>query len=253
MKFKILVLLFFLFNLSYSQNEKLDEYKTENIRNIIALFKQKNIKGISAIIRYPLYREYPLKSIKNEAEFKQRFNDVFDSVIISTIANSKTEQWSEVGWRGIMLDNGVIWIDSEKGKIIRVNYESRAEKKLREGLIAKEIESVHPSLKVFKTPTYKIKSKNYLIRIDELANDKYRYASWKSVQDESSKPDLILTNGELEIQGSGGNHVITFKSGKYKYNIYRNIIGADDAPDITLEVEKNGKVILTEDGTLLLD
>lgn len=64
-----------------------------------------------------------------------------------------------MGWRGIMLDNGTIWIDSDEGKIIAVNYQSDFEKKLRKELINKEKENVHVSLKTFESPTYKIKTK----------------------------------------------------------------------------------------------
>jgi hypothetical protein len=150
-----------------------------------------------------------------------------------------------------MLDNGVVWIESYDGKITAVNYQSNFEKKLKKDLIEKERESVHTSLKAFESPIYKIKTKKYLIRIDKLSDSKYRYASWKIGEQESSKPDLILKNGQLEFEGSGGNSVITFSNGNYKYKVYRNIIGEDNSPDITLEVEKNGQTILTEDGTLI--
>lgn len=120
-------------------------------------------------------------------------------------------------------------------------------------MIDREKENLHNSLKTFESPTYKIKTKNYLIRIDELTNNKYRYASWKISDKETSKPDIILNDGELEFEGSGGNHVITFVQGKYTYKVYRNIIGEESTPDITLEIEKNGKTILSEDGTLKLE
>jgi hypothetical protein len=251
MKFKLLFLILLVSKIGYSQSEKLDDYKIDNIKNVIALFKQKNIDKISNIISFPLRREYPIPSIKNKNEFRQRFSQVFDKTLVDKIVNSKIKQWSEVGWRGIMLDNGIVWIESYDGKITAVNYQSDFEKKLRIDLIAKEKENLHISLKTFKIPTYKIKTKNYLIRIDELSNYKYRYASWKINKIESSKPDIILNNGELEFQGSGGNHVITFSNGNYTYKVYRNIIGEDNSPDITFEVEKDGKIILTEDGTLI--
>ena len=60
-----------------------------------------------------------------------------------------------------------------------------------------------------------------------------------------------MNNGELEFEGSGGNHVITFSNANYTYKVYRNIIGEDNSPHITLEVEKDGKLILTEDGTII--
>ena len=253
MKFKLIILIIFVFKVGYSQNEKLEDYKIANINNVIKLFKQKNIDSISTIINFPLNREYPIPSIKNANELKQRFFEVFDKSLIEKIANSKIEQWSEVGWRGIMFENGIVWIDSYEGEVIAVNYQSDFEKKLKIELIDKEKENLYKSLKNFETPTYKIKTKNYLIRIDKLSNYKYRYASWKIGEKESSKPDIILKDGQLEFVGSGGNHVITFSNGNYIYRVYRNIIGTNNSPDITLVVKKNGKIILTEDGTLITE
>ena len=253
MKFKLFVLIILVSKIGYAQNEEQGNYKIANINNVITLFKQGNIDKISNIIDFPLRREYPIPNIKNEEEFKQRFSEVFDKTLIDKIANSETSQWSEVGWRGIMLENGIVWIDSYEGKITAVNYQSELEKKLKKDLIAKERESLHISLKEFERLTYKIKSKNYLIRIDKLSNEKYRYASWKISENESTKPDIILSNGELEFSGSGGNHIIIFTNGNYTYKVYRNIIKTVDISEITLEVEKNGKTILTEDGTLITE
>ena len=234
-------------------NEKLEDYKINSINNVITLFKEKNIEKISSIINFPLYREYPITPIKNQKEFKQRFSEVFDQVLIDKIANSEIKQWSEVGWRGIMLDNGVLWMANSDGIITAINYQSDFEKKLRKDLIDREKKYLHNSLKTFESPTYKIKTKNYLIRIDEVTNDKYRYASWKISEKETSKPGIVLNDGELEFDGTGGNHSITFVQGKYTYIIYRNIIVEQNSPDITLEIEKDGKTILSEDGILIIE
>lgn len=251
MKFRLLLLIVLVSQICFSQIKKIDTIKVANINYVIDLFKKKNIEDISQNVNFPLRREYPIPEIKNREQFKQRFNQVFDELLINEIADSRLKQWSEVGWRGIMLNNGTVWIDSDEGKIIAVNYQSDFEKKLRKELIDKEKENVHSSLKTFESPTYKIKTKKYLIRIDELENKKYRYASWKISKKESSKPDLILNNGELEFQGSGGNHVITFTNGNYIYKVYRNIIGEENTPDINLEVEENEKIILHQNGTLI--
>ncbi|WP_343748632.1 hypothetical protein [Fluviicola sp.] len=237
----------------YSDEEELEASERDSILLLIALFKEKNIDKISNKIAFPLNREYPIPPIQNKAAFKQRFSEVFDKTLIDKIANSKIEQWREVGWRGIALDHGVVWMANSDGIITTVNYQSDFEKQYRAELIAKEKEQLHPSLKTFENPEYRILTENYRIRIDELANDKYRYASWKKNADESSKPDLILSNGELEFQGSGGNHVMTFVSGNYVYKVYRNMIAEKDTPDITLEIEKNGKTILTEGGSLIIE
>src|SRR5690606_26241192 len=89
----------------FDNNEQLEDYKIDTIKNVIALFKEKNIDKISSIISFPLYRQYPIPPIKDKEDFAQRFSEVFDQVLIDKIANSKIEQWSEVGWRGIVLDN----------------------------------------------------------------------------------------------------------------------------------------------------
>lgn len=252
MKIRLLVLILLVSQIGYSQSDKLnEEKKMANINNVIALFKQGDIEKISDIINYPLHREYPIPSIESKKEFIQRFSEVFDNALVDKIAYSKIEQWSEVGWRGIMLDNGVLWIDSYKGKITAITSQSDFEKKLKNDSITKEKEALHISLRIFESPIYKIKTKNYLIRIDKLSDYKYRYASWKINEKESSKPDVVLTNGQVEYQGSGGNHVFTFSNNNYVYKVYRNIIGADASPDITLEVEKEGQTILTEGGTLI--
>jgi len=249
MKYKILILLLLIFNLSFAQND-LDKTEIENIQKLINLFKTKNVDGISKIITYPLNREYPIPSVKNEADLKKRFNQIFDKKIIDIISNSKIDQWSEVGWRGIMLDRGDVWIESD-GKIKALNYQSDMEIAQKNRLINHDKKKLHSSLKKFKSPTYKIQTKSYLIRIDELANGKYRYASWKIGKSEASKPDLTLSNGELKFEGSGGNHTITFTKGEYNYKVYRGIIGERDTAEISLTVEQKGKTILQQDGKLL--
>ena len=249
MKYKILILLLLIFNFSLAQNN-LDKNEIENIQKLIKLFKTKNVDGISKIVNYPLSREYPIPEIKNEVDFKKRFSQVFDAKIINQISNSKIDQWSEVGWRGIMLDNGDIWMDTD-GKISALNYQSAFEKNQKNSIVVNDKKNLFPSLKQYKSPTYKLTTKSYLIRIDELSNGKYRYASWKLGKKESTKPDLILTNGEIQMDGSGGNHSIIFKKGEYVYTIYRGIIGEKDAPEIDLTLEQNKKVILHQDGKLI--
>jgi hypothetical protein len=234
-------------------SDELEAAQKDSILRMISFFKAKNIDAISEKISYPLEREYPIPSIKDKAEFKQRFQEVFDAFLVAKIANSKIENWSEVGWRGIMLDNGEVWMGNSDGTITAVNYQSEFEKQRKESLIAGDKEKIHPSLKTFKLPTYKIKTKNFLIRIDELANEKYRYASWKISDNESSKPELVLQNGTIEFGGSGGNHVITFVNGKFTYKVYRIILGEGDSPEVRLIVEKEGKTILTQDGALILE
>lgn len=231
----------------------LESPEADDIQNVIELFKTGDPAKISSHINFPLNREYPIPPIRDKEEFERRFHEVFDQVLIEKIANSKIEQWSEVGWRGIMFESGVLWMSNSDGMISAVNYQSDVEKKLRQDLIAKDKQNLHASLKTFENPVYKIKTKNYLIRIDKLTDDRYRYASWKIMEKESSQPDIILDNGEAEADGNGGNHMIIFSKDSYTYKIYRILMGAEGSPEVTLEVEKDGKLILAEDGELILE
>ncbi len=250
MKYKALFFFLLIPSIAFSQNEKLDKTKSENIQKVITLFQTKNIDGISKIVNYPLRREYPIPEVKNETDFRKRFNQIFDAKIINQISNSKREQWSEVGWRGIMFNDGDVWIN-ENGKIIAVNYQSDFENAQYKSLIANDKKNLYPTLKKFQTPVYKFQTKNYLIRIDQLKDGSHRYASWKIGNEESSKPDLVITDGDLQFDGSGGNHTITFKKGEFSYIIYRGIIGEKDGAEIDLTVEKNSKVILQQKGKLI--
>jgi len=45
---------------------------------------------------------------------------------------------------------------------------------------------------------------------------------------------------------------MTFINGNYTYIVFRNIIETADFPDITLNVKKNNKTIVTEDGMLVI-
>ncbi len=231
----------------------LNDEQIERVKTIIALFKENNIDKISNQINYPLYRKYPIPPIKDKEAFKQRFNEVFDTVLINKIANSQLEQWSAMGWQGVMLDNGIVWLGYTDAVITAVNYQSDLEKKLREALIIKDKENLHPSLKTLVSPTYKIQTKKYHIRIDELTNYKYRYASWKMGEKESSKPDIILTDGEKVFEGSGGNHVFTFVNEHYTYKVYRTMVENPKMPEIRLYIIKDGKEILKEEGKLIMD
>lgn len=232
--------------------EKLTESQSQGINKLISLFKKKDINAISQLIHFPLKREYPIPPIRNVEEMKRRFDEVFDQDLCDRIANSKLDDWSEIGWRGVQFNNGELWLwEAEESTISAVNYQSDLERKQWNYLVNLDKSTVHASINQYIKPVYKIKTVHYLIRIDEMENDTYRYASWKIENDDNTLPELILSNGKLEFEGSGGNHVITFKQGKYTYKIYRNIIGENGIRDFSLVVIKNNEEILTEDGDLV--
>lgn len=239
-------------SLAFSSNSYAENLNTEQqaqVKKIIQLFKDAKIVDISQHIQYPLQRETPIPAIQNAKQMQTRFHQVFDQHLIEKIASSSSKQWSSVGWRGVMLDDGIVWLN--ENQISTVNYQTAAEKKLKAQLIAQQKQQLHASVRTFKQPELQFKTSNYHVRIDLLNNGQYRYASWKNNKLMSTPPDLVLNQGRVEFEGSGGNHAYLFKSGQYQYRVDRNLIGADDSPEVSLSVTKGNQTVLNQVGHLI--
>lgn len=240
----ILLCLSLLFTLNI---HALEQKYHESVLPVITAFKAHDKTAIAAHIRYPLKRQYPLPDIKNEAEFISCFDEVFDEELAAVIASSNIDtDWDSVGWRGIMLNNGVMWVDTE-GKVIAVNTQNTTEQAHAEKLIAQDKQSLHSSINTYQKPILDWKTANYRVRVDDLGEGNFRYASWDIDKSPSDKPDIVLINGEIKFSGSGGNHSYTFKNGRYSYVLHVTIIGCDTSPLGWLEVYKDDEQLLFED------
>ena len=216
------------------------------VQKVLQAFKGKNINDIAKLVAYPLEREDPLPPIRNEKEFIQRFNDVFDQHLLSSIVNSKIEKdWNEVGWRGIMLGDGDIWINYD-GQISAINYQSPTELMVSNRLRAKGRRALHRSVSQYAKSILNWQTKRYHIRVDELKDGQLRYTSWSKGKKTSQKPDLILHNGMLQMDGTGRNQSYVFHNGKYKYQLKVNSIGTSSATYGMLKVFKGGQEVDSE-------
>ncbi|NMF48895.1 hypothetical protein HHL01_12000 [Pseudoalteromonas arctica] len=225
----------------------LDQKYHEFVLPVIAAFADHDKPAIAALIRYPLKRRYPIPDIKNEAEFINRFDEVFNDELVAVIASSKIDtDWEKVGWRGIMLNNGVMWVDTG-GKIIGINTQNAKEQTLAKSLIEQGKQSLHASINTFEKPVLDWKTANYHVRVDDLGEHNFRYAVWGINKKPSDKPDMVLLNGDITFEGSGGNHHYTFKNGRYSYVLQVTIIGCDTSPPGWLEVYKDDERLLSED------
>lgn len=249
MKIRIIYLIIFWSQLTFSQDLK-PEYQ-KFIKSFIANVKSNNKEGVAAFISFPLGKDYPIPNVKNKADFIKKYDQIFDMTLKNEIIKSNpAKDWSEVGWRGIMLNQGTLWIDTD-GKIISINYQSQAEKNLSNKLIAAEKAKLHPSIAKFKAPEYILETSKFRIRIDDLGNNNYRYASWSLKQKMSEKPDLVITNGKWIPDGSGGNSYFDFKKGDYLYRCYIIVLGTNDSPPATLTIYQNNKTILKQDAIIV--
>ena len=73
---------------------------------------------LSRVIIFPLERPYPIPSITRD-EFLERYHEVFDEEFVRTIIESDQFDWDSVGWRGLMLNNGLLWLNYDNQNLRR--------------------------------------------------------------------------------------------------------------------------------------
>ncbi len=241
-KIVIVIALFF-----SSSSFAVDKKYHDDIYPIISAFKDLNKSDISTLIIYPLNRQSPIPSIKNKEELIDRFDEVFDIELIDLIANSDLDKdWRMMGWRGIMLSNGKLWLNSN-GKIKSINYQTSKDKELKVSLIAKQKQALHSSISVYVEPILEWKTAKFHIRIDNVGDSNYRYASWNIGKQTTDKPDLVLFKGQRVFEGSGGNHHYSFTNGNYIYRCYVNYLGNSKSPPGNLDVFRGKDHLLSDD------
>ncbi|WP_326984428.1 hypothetical protein VUJ46_07800 [Chryseobacterium sp. MYb264] len=98
-----------------------------------------------------------------------------------------------------------------------------------------------------------IKTKKFKIKIDQQPNGNYLYQSWGVNGKVSTKPAMIISNGNLIPDGSGGNYYYEFDNNGYTYQVWRNYLTASaKTPAYTLVViDQNGKTIVNQDGIVV--
>lgn len=98
-----------------------------------------------------------------------------------------------------------------------------------------------------------IKTKKFKIRIDKQPNGKYLYQSWGANTKLTAKPSMIISNGELIPDGTGGNYYYNFNNNGYTYQVWRNYLTSSaSTPPYTLIVnDKNGNEIANEYGKVV--
>lgn len=241
MKLRIILILFMIIfglQMQYAYSTSLNNDEKRIVENFINIIKENNINKLSNLIAYPLNREYPLQKIVNKEGFIKYYDVIFDKNFISLIINSNfNEDWRTVGWRGIMFDNGLLWMDFN-GKIYAINYTSKKEQEIKNNLIKKDKENLYKELKDYQKMIGIYKTKKFIIRIDEIDSDNFRYSSWKVGSSLKSKPELVINNCKIRYDGSGGNHSYVCLNNDYIYVVGINIIGTDETPPANLTIYK---------------
>ncbi|WP_041557402.1 hypothetical protein [Cellulophaga algicola] len=85
-------------------------------------------------------------------------------------------------------------------------------------------------------------NEKFIIKIDNLKNGNLRYTSWDKPKSIFNEPNLILYDGKIEQQGTGGGYHYVFKSDEWNYIIENNLMGeTKESMGIFLKLLKNGK------------
>jgi hypothetical protein len=227
-------------------SQELKKEDQNHIATLIDCIKSNQKEKLATLISYPLKREYPIPEVKNKQEFVTRYDEIFDATLKSIIVKSNPgKDWSAVGWRGIMLNQGEVWIDSD-GKIIAVNYQSKAENRIKEKKMQSERTTLHVSIAKYKEPICIVETSKFRIRIDDLGNNNYRYASWPIGKSMGEKPDLIINKGKFIADGSGGNHRYEFKNASYIYEIAIIVLGEKGSPPALFTLYKGTKEVMSQ-------
>lgn len=85
----------------------------------------------------------------------------------------------------------------------------------------------------------------FIIKIDNLKNRSIRYISWNRPKTMEEEPDLILYDGHVENNGTGGGYTYTFKNGVWNYIIENSLMGeTETSVGLFLKIEKDGVIKL---------
>lgn len=245
----LLVFVLFLGNFVSAQNVKPHYQKC--IQSVIDSVKTGKKEAIAAMISYPLKREYPLPDVVDKLDFIKRYDEIFDMTLKNEIAKSNpAKDWSDMGWRGMMLQQGIVWMDFD-GYVTSINYQSQTEIDLKKKLIATQKKELDSSIAFFQIPICILETDKFKIRIDNLGNKNYRYVSWSIDKSMNEKPDLIIYRGNFVVEGSGGNHQYEFKKEDYTYECAFIVAGEKNPSAAKLTIYQDDKVVLTQNAKII--
>lgn len=98
-----------------------------------------------------------------------------------------------------------------------------------------------------------VKTKKFKIKIDVQPNGKYLYQSWSANSKITSKPSMIITDGEIVPDGSGGNYYYEFNNNGYLYQIWRNYLTSskNKSPYTLVVINDAGDTIVKQDAQIV--
>ncbi len=238
------------------QEEVITHKKEDIVNRFKNIIKTNNPEIIAEYVQYPFVRRNPIPDIQNKEELIERYDTLLDKNIRQLILDSKTEDWEEVGYEGIMLYSGVLWIDYES-KLIAINTLTEKEVDFVNDWYEKDKKNLYPDIINFYENVCIFETETYLGRIDEIkkTNDdpysSYRLSLWNKGQSMLEKPLLIAQNGEINFYGSSDNHIYTFENNNKTYKFEVTYVGPIDLIPYRLTISQDDKILLSQEAKII--
>lgn len=98
-----------------------------------------------------------------------------------------------------------------------------------------------------------IKTKKFKVRIDKQPNGNYLYQSWSANAKITAKPSMIIPDGEMIPDGSGGNYYFEFNNNGTLYQVWRNYLtnSSKKAPYTLVVIGSNGDELVRQDAQVV--
>lgn len=182
-----------------------------------AALKQNNVAAVAFLVKFPLRvnTERGTLLIPDASSLEGHFAEIFAAGVrervLTTVAGDYICRYDE----GLGYKEGVIWVSTD-GKRFALDVVNAG------GFSAGQTPKVQ----------YTCETRTHRISISLLKGDAYRYQSWNASKPVTGPPDVDLSNGTLQFDGTGvcATSVYFFTKGDVRYEV-RDGMGCTDGSE----------------------
>lgn len=191
------------------------------ISDIMTAIAKQDKNKMAQYISYPFYRPYPIRHIRNRQEFVRQYDYIIGEDFRIRMTHAIPEEWTQIGWRGYMIDYGLAWIDEDgtgNWRITSIAYPNPREDALWERLAEEERQILGAASSFVPVLCYLALDSSFLIHIgrDTLIDTPYfdkGYIIRCIPRGYSLSDTSVAVCGIRTIEGSCGNELYTARIG----------------------------------------
>ncbi|MBR3661665.1 MAG: hypothetical protein IKN67_00095 [Alphaproteobacteria bacterium] len=228
------------------------DYVLSAVKKFKETLKTDNPQLIAQNVVYPFSLGWGVPSVQNEQEFIEKYDIILPEYLRQYFIDTPMKHWGSGGnLGGVCLNYCPDAHLTDEGKIIWIK-DSEELNKYREEYIAKEKQTIHPSLKNYNYNLYTMETKDWLIRIDDMEGlyeistqidipNIYRFAAWKKGKTISDEPDIVIDQGhtEKDPEFRYSPEYYMFNNSEYHAIFTNDPIGPMDHIPYYIEIYKN--------------